>query len=101
MTGLVRLRRLLMASRRLPTTATGVRMSHSRARRVLVVATVVAIGATATACGASSSGATQASEASLIQPPKLTLAGCQHLVNTAVPAGEPTASKAPFPPFEP
>jgi hypothetical protein len=101
MTGLVRLRRMLMASRRLPTTAAGALMSRSRARRVLVAATVVAIGATATACGGSSSGATQASEASLIQPPKLTLAGCQYLVNNAVPAGEPNASKAPFPPFAP
>jgi hypothetical protein len=68
---------------------------------VLAIAVTVAIGAAATGCGGSSGGATQTSEASLIQPPKLTIQGCEYLVNNAIPPGEPKGSKPPFSAFRP
>ncbi len=74
----------------------------SRGRGVVIGATLLAASVGITAC--SNSGATTtsgATEASLVQPPKLDLQGCEYLVNNAIPAGEPKGSKAPFGAFTP
>jgi hypothetical protein len=82
-------------------------LAEFRTRRTLAaIGAVVAVAASATACGGNgnagtSSGQTQAAMASLIQPPKLTLQGCEYEVNNTIPAGEPKGSKAPFAPFAP
>jgi hypothetical protein len=74
----------------------------------LTVAAALAVATTAAGCGGSSGAAgtgtspAVAREASaLVQPPKLTLSGCQYEVDNVIPPGEPKGGKAPFAPFTP